>query len=327
MWWPHPLPLCPQTGDVPTGLKPAWEIYLNIISVHRDKIYCPNKTFFTSPQSVPNGWGKQGTQDRRELPVFLGRRIAFQTKQSQPILPFLIITFENSNYNNSILITHFILRIIIQNIFLEIHILFLHTAVVRVLPEPWDLHFICHLRRLMWVRHPSLPPSSVGESLWIEGLVFWQERQPVSRCHIDYGIMNFFFWPDLIDELLQWLKCHHFTQQNLFMSSVGLCNHRNVCIKTCINHFSCAPAGHSFHHILLKCKNKCRQFLNSGSCRIVFSKICMLVSFILMLEVYIKIIWIANPSYVSGTFERAAGTSDRATWLPGSPVLEDQFSE
>lgn len=64
---------------------------------------------------------------------------------------------------------------------------------------------------------------------------------------------------------------------------------KHVCTKMCTNHLSPAPAGHSFHHILLKCKKKSRQFLNLSSCRAAFSKICTLVSFILMLKVYIKI--------------------------------------
>lgn len=84
-----------------------------------------------------------------------------------------------------------------------------------------------------------------------------------------------------------------------------------VCTKICTNHFSPAPTGHSFHHILLKCKNKYRQFLKSSSCMAVFSKICMLVRFVLMPEVYIKIIWTTNTSYVSGAFERAASSADR----------------
>lgn len=44
----------------------------------------------------------------------------------------------------------------------------------------------------------------------------------------------------------------------------------------------------------------------------MFSKVCMLVRFILMLEVYIKIVWVTNTIYISGSFERAAGSSDRA---------------
>lgn len=67
--------------------------------------------------------------------VFL-KWMAFQTKKSQPILLFLIITLEFLNNNNSIWIAHFILRIIIQNIFLDVEVLFLHTALVKVLPEP-----------------------------------------------------------------------------------------------------------------------------------------------------------------------------------------------
>lgn len=66
------------------------------------------------------------------------------------------------------------------------------------------------------------------------------------------------------------------------------------CVHRRQNYFSPATAGHNFHHILLKCKNKCRQFLNSSSLRTAFSKICMRVRFILMLEVYIKIVWVTN---------------------------------
>lgn len=86
-----------------------------------------------------------------------------------------------------------------------------------------------------------------------------------------------------------------------------LCNHRSMYAQRhAQTTLLLLQPGHCFHHILLKSKNKCWQFLNSSSCRMVFSKICKLVSFILMLEMYIKIIWITNNSCVNDAFERAS---------------------
>lgn len=43
-----------------------------------------------------------------------------------------------------------------------------------------------------------------------------------------------------------------------------------------------------------------------------------------MLEMYVKNLWITNTSSVSDAFERAAGSSERSSWLPGCSVLEDE---
>lgn len=184
---------------------------------------------------------------------------------------------------------------------------------------------LCYLRTLMWVRHPRFPPSFIGECLWIKSLVFWQEGQPVSRCHINYGIRNFFFRPDFTDEYLQWWQCHHPTEQNLLVSSVGLCNHRNMYAQRHVKTTSLLlQQGTAFTtSYWMKCKNKYRQFLKSSSCVMVFSKICMLARFVLMLEVYIKIIWNNKHFLCQWCLWEGSRQFRQATWLPGTPVLDD----
>lgn len=53
-----------------------------------------------------------------------------------------------------------------QNSLLDVEVLFLYTVLFQVSPDPQDLHFICHLRILPWVRYLRLLPSFVGKCLW-----------------------------------------------------------------------------------------------------------------------------------------------------------------
>lgn len=79
-----------------------------------------------------------------------------------------------------------------QNSLLDVEVLFLYTVLIQVSPDPQDLHFICHLRRVLWVRQPRLLPSFAGKCLWTDSFVFWRERQTASRCQVDYGGRKFF---------------------------------------------------------------------------------------------------------------------------------------
>lgn len=59
----------------------------------------------------------------------------------------------------------------------------------------------------------------------------------------------------------------------------------HVCTWTCVQvTFFLLQPRHCFHHIVQKCKAKCRHLINSSFCRTAFSKSCKIVSFIFNVE-------------------------------------------